>query len=631
MRESAFSFHNLEWPPAGARLAGPVAWLRGWVVGKPGHDCIDLRVRHAGGTHLGVLGLPRTDLATHFGADRPWLPAEFIIGVPVHDGSANLCIEVMDAFGQWRRLQSVNLTIAPDGEPAPQVEGRLEVHATGTWTVRDAHHPFHGHLDDPGPTPMIQHGRIPVFGWLLDETRPVAAVLATTDTLVFNHLEHSLTDEALAIKVPDFTAARHARLRGKVDYPATLIEPACLRVYAVSGDGSVNLCFAQRLRAAAPRTLPTGEAAAYPALPSHTLPGLPSGRPRRLLCVLRALWPDDSTLRALDLTRHLTSSHRWAVRIVATEDGPLRQYFEQAGAESLIVNPAALFAAADANGAGAALSNLDRAIRWDHLDTVAVFDPLCGWALTLAGRRRIPTLFDCGHDEPLQPDPTASPVVQELLRTSWRSATALCFGFQSAATAQARLLAGCAAEIIPHWHSPQLPAPAESADGQIAQAPLRTADWLHRHHPVVAARWAFRQGPAAGTTAEQHARLDETFTQTGLQLAADWSVSGLALCLGPLFARGPIRPVLDALACGIPAVAARQPALVEILGATRLPLVNEANPLALAHALLARDASPDYLQRETSAAGALIRSRHSPAQLLPRWEELLSRVAATSG
>ncbi len=41
-------------------LAGPVAWLRGWIVGKSGHDFTDVRVRHGGGTHLGVLGLPRT-------------------------------------------------------------------------------------------------------------------------------------------------------------------------------------------------------------------------------------------------------------------------------------------------------------------------------------------------------------------------------------------------------------------------------------------------------------------------------------------------------------------------------------------------------------------------------------------
>ena len=89
MRESAVCFHNLEWPPDGARLAGPVVWLRGWIVGQPGHDFIDIRVRDAAGAvHLGVLGLPRVDLAAHFKAARPWLPAEFILGAPVSDGAA---------------------------------------------------------------------------------------------------------------------------------------------------------------------------------------------------------------------------------------------------------------------------------------------------------------------------------------------------------------------------------------------------------------------------------------------------------------------------------------------------------------------------------------------------------------
>jgi hypothetical protein len=159
MRESAACFHNLEWPPEGARLAGPVVWLRGWIVGKPGHDFIDVRVRHGGGAHLGVLGLPRTDLAAHFSAGRPWLPAEFILGVPAADGPVSLVLEAMDAHGGWSPLQTIALVVAPDGAPPPRVEGRLETRPEGTWTVRDAHHPFHGHLDDPGPAPALAHGR----------------------------------------------------------------------------------------------------------------------------------------------------------------------------------------------------------------------------------------------------------------------------------------------------------------------------------------------------------------------------------------------------------------------------------------------------------------------------------------
>ena len=661
MQESARSFHNLEWPAAGAHLAGPVVWLRGWVVGKPGHDCVDLRVRHGGRTHLGVLGLPRTDLAVHFKSARTWLPAEFILGVPVADGPATLTLEVMDADGCWHELQAIALTVAPDGLPPPRIEGRLETAAGGTWTVRDAHHPFHGHLDQPGPAPAVVHGRVPVFGWLLDETRALAAVLATSDTLVFNHLDHSLTDDALAVKVPQHAGARHARLRGAVDWPATLIEPVCLRVYAVSPDGTVHLCFAQRIRplpatdaerwaSVSPPTpvadVPLGRLGAlslsngeigdhlkptfhgYSAITPRPLPALPSGRPRRLLLIVRSLLPNDATLRALDLARYLVSSHRWAARVVSAEDGPLRRDFEQAGAESLVVNPGPLFAAPDAAAMNSALQGLRRQIWWGHLDAVVVFDPVCGWAITLAEQQKIPVLFDCSADEPMEPDPTAIPAVQTLLRESWRAATAVCFGSATAARAQQAQLGSGPAEIIAHWHTPDLPPAAPGAGACLT--PLRTVDWLVRHHPATAARWQFRQGPAGRVDQDRLARQDDFFNCPALEHANDWSVAGLALCLGPLFGRGPLRPVIDAAAAGIPVVAPRLSITEEIFWNTRVPLVDEANPLALAHALLAWEALPVPAQREATALAPLFRARHDPARLLPEWERLLATVAAYS-
>lgn len=630
MRESATCFHNLEWPAEGACLAGPVVWLRGWVVGKPGHDFGDVRVRHEGLTHLGVLGLPRTDLAAHFGSPRPWLPAEFILGVPLNDGPVTLTLEAMDALGAWHSLQSIALTVAATGTPPPRVEGRLETQATGSWTVRDAHHPYHGHLDLPGPQPTLQRGQAPVFGWLLDETRPLQAVLATTDGLVFNHLDHSLTDEALATKVPQHTAARHARLRGTVDFPAPHILPACLRVYAVAPDASVHLCFAQRIQ---PRTAPTPALATAPTYPpplERALPDLPSGRPRRLLMVLQALLPNDATLRAFDLARHLTASHRWAARIVSTEDGPMRQTFEQIGVEAMIVDPLPLLAAGGPAETEQALARLAREIRWDHLDAVAVFDPICGWALTVARQRGIPTVFDCIADEPLQTDPTASPAVRSLLQESWRTATAICFASDAAARAQATTLAGCTADVIPMWHTPgiQLATPPEAAAPRVAIAPLRTADWLWRRHPEIAAQWSFRQGPAGLTPTERLARQDDAFNVPGVQHMDDWSIAGISLCLGPLFARGPIRPLLDAAAAGVPFIAPVRPTTLEIFCECRLPMVAEDNPSALAHALLAQTNLPDLWRRETALAAEIIRTRHAPALLLPRWEDLLARATA---
>ncbi|MDB6114547.1 MAG: hypothetical protein JWQ62_1492 [Lacunisphaera sp.] len=631
MQESAQCFHNLEWPPADARLAGPVIWLRGWVVGKPGHEFTDVRVRHGGGTHLGVLGLPRVDLAAHFKSGRSWLPAEFILGVPVSDGAVTLRLEGMDGFGEWQDLQSIAIVVTPDGSPAPRVEGRIEASPEGSWTVRDAHHPFHGHLDQPGPHPELRGGRAPVFGWLLDESRPLAAVLATTDTLVFNHLAHSLTDDALALKVPQHAAARHARLCGQVDFPATLPTPACLRVYAVSPDGAVHLCFAQRLVPVPPVSPPPKPAAIYPALPPTLPAGLPSCRPRRLLFVVRSLLPNDATLRALDLARHLVASHRWAARLVTTEDGPLRQAFESAGVESLEIDPGPLFAAGDEPALQRALAALRRQIWWEHLDAVAVFDPVCGWAITLARQQNIPALFDCSADEPMAPDPTAIPAVQSLLRESWSSTTSLCFASATAARAQGDLLAGRPATTIPQWHTPGLIPAAPDSTARIIVAPLRTIDWLARHHPATLARWKFRQGPAGGIDDERLARLDDEFNVPALQRAADWSVIGASFCIGPLFARGPLRPVIDAASAGVPVVVPRRPLTAEIFAEARCPLVDESNPLAAAHALLAWEALPASFQREAAAMAPAFRELHDPARLIPQWESLLATVVAARG
>jgi hypothetical protein len=628
MHESEFGFHNLEWPPPGARLAGPVAWLRGWIVGKGDFEFVDVRVRHAGRTHLGVLGLPRADLASHFKAAQPWLPAEFILGVPLEDGAVSLTPEVMDAHGAWHALPSIGLIVAPDGSPAPRVEGRLENYPDGTWTIRDAHHPFHGHLDEPGPAPRLHEGRAQVFGWLLDETRPLAAVLATTDTLVFNHLAHSLTDDSLPGRV-NHPGAGQARLRGPVDFPATLDSPVCLRVYAISPDGAATLCFAQRVHPVTPAPLVLPVNVIYPGVPSRALPARPSARPRRLLVVTRSLLPGDTTLRALDVVRHLTSAHEWAARLVSTEDGPLRREFEQAGVESLVVNPEPLFSARDEEAMEQALANLRRQIWWKHLDAVAVFDPVCGWALTLAAQEGIPALFDCFTDEPLQPDPTAIPAVQSLLRESWRKATAVCFGSNAAAGAQHPHLADRPAEIISSWHSPQLPRPTH--ESRTAVMPLRPALWLMRHHPATAAQWSFRQGPDGINALERLTTQDSAFNLPGLTRTRDWSVEGVSLCLGPLFGRGALRPVIDAAAAGLPVVAPRRPFTEEIFRDTRVPLADPANPLAYAHALLAFVAVPDSFRREADAIAPVFRAQHDPARLLPQWERLLENVAATRG
>lgn len=630
MKETDFCFHNLEWPAEGDHIAGPVAWLRGWVVSKPGKDLIDIRVRHDGQVCLGVLGLPRTDLAAHFQPDRSWLPAEFILGVPVTDGEITLNLEGMDTHGTWHQLNKVQFTISPVGVQPPRVEGRLENTGDYVYTVRDAHHPFHGHLDQPIAQPTLVDGRAAVYGWLLDESGPLKHVFATTDGLIFNHLAHSISDPALAAKVTHVGAGQ-ARLRGAVDFPATLDAPACLRVYVERPDESIQLCFAKRLN-----PVPTAAVSPAPSVVTRApvvraLPRLPSGRPRRLLMVLRSLQPDDSALRALDIARMFYADKTWAVRIVSTEDGPLRQNFEAVEAESLIVSPEPLLTAKDDPMTQRALDHIKRQIRWDHLDAVAVFNPICGWAGWLAQAKGIPVLLDCVDDKPFEIDPTASVSVQDIVRSGWRSADVICYGSTAAAIAQQTEMNGILSDIVSMWHTPGITVANPVSRSHRAIAPLRTVDWIRRNTPQVFERWQFFQGPATINATERLHVLDEASNSGLVQHRSDWSVDDMELVLGPLFGRGPLRPLLDAAAMGITHIAPDTPTTREIFAGCKLPLASATNPFALARALIEYDTNPSIFARETTFACEQIRNRHSPEALLPRWAALLASTAATKG
>lgn len=628
MQETDRCYHNLEWPAPEARLAGPAVWLRGWIVNKPGHAFVDVRVRHGDNVHWGILGLPRADLAKHFQAPQPWLPAEFIVGVPLPDGSGTLILEARDDFGSWVELRRLTVHIAPDGVPTPQVEGRIEAAPGGTWTERDPHQPFHGHVDLPDFARRGIPGRGEVFGWLLDETGPLARAFATTDGLIVNHLTHSQTDDELAGRVAH-PGARHARLRGAVDFPADLDFPACLRIYAAREDGSVVLCFARRVPAPPPPACEVRDAPSHAAPVLKVLPSLPSCRPRRLLMVVRSLLPSDATLRALDLATHLLADHAWAARLVSMEDGPMRADFERADVHSLIVDPAPLLAASDETAMKRALDGLRRQIWWGHLDAVALFDPLCAWVAHPAAEQHIPVLFDCLADKPLSPDPTAIPAVQALFREAWKKPGTAIFGSMAAARAQTATMAGVPAAVIPQWHSPALPLAATGS--RVAYLPLRAAAWLHRHHPEVARRWEFRQGPAAINDEEMRWRADDAGNFIPLVHCPDWRLDGIGACLGPLFDRGPLRPLLDAAALGLPLAPPDTPTARELFAPARLPFAAPHNPLALAHRLLELDAAHDILAAERAFLSGHIRENHAPGPAMQRWAEQLAAVAAQRG
>ncbi|MBL9218614.1 MAG: hypothetical protein JNG82_09015 [Opitutaceae bacterium] len=568
MREGPCTFHNLEWPPDNATVAGPIVWLRGWAVGRPGTSLTDLRVRTPAGIHLGVLGLPRTDLAAHFAPGRAWLPAEFVAGVPLSDGPAEIALEVRDAAGNWHLLQTLHLAVAPGGTASPRTEGEVVPQPGGSWTLRGTHLPFHGHLDDP----TVSHGLLAPFGWLLHEGQSIRRLLGTVDGLLFHHLAHGQADASLAAKVPHLPAAATARFRGHLDLPVTVPAPALLRIYAELADGSAHLCFARRVPhdAALPAPAAAPATAALPSL--DTLPARSSGRPRRLLFVTGTLEPEDAAGRALDLARAFAHGGQWVARLITAEDGSLRQKFEDADCPVQFVDLRALFA-----GRPGAADQLARQIWWSHLDAVVCFDEVSRWIEAPARARGLPVLHD----------PASS--------TAW------------------------VPPGISWMHDPAGPlvAPIRGlADGG-ASVLLRAADHLIRHHAGTLAGRRIHLTALGSTEEEQRFLADVELNQLTL-FTTEPPPAGLAALLSPAWVRPPVGAQLAALAAGVPVISTGA-GLPVGFGPQEASLIPAGNALALAHAIADVLANPAAARRRATAAQALASARHAFPAASERW------------
>ena len=279
MHETAISHFFLEHPAPGQPLAAGRQTLRGWLVAKPGHHFVDLRVRTPRGVRLAVLGHPRRDLAQFFGATAPWLPAGFEHTVEFDPGETLLEFEAADLAGTWWPVARVAVkallpaTPAESRPPAPPLrahefvralrqflrrlrleskrpvgDGAAAVAAATPWpcAVRHPHRPFHGHLDEPAALAGAGFGRLRVLGWLFHETEPIRRVLATFDLQVSQPLRHGGPFAGVKSRHPEFARARDCALEGVVDVPAQLPQPRCLRVYAELADGSWHLAHVQR-------------------------------------------------------------------------------------------------------------------------------------------------------------------------------------------------------------------------------------------------------------------------------------------------------------------------------------------------------------------------------------------------
>lgn len=250
--------------------------IRGWAVGKTGHDLVDVRVR-CGEAWLPVdYGFMRADLAQHFGRREPEIPGAFECITFLPEGDHQLHFEGCDVSGAWAPLQSLSIPVrgqatVPAETPRPAIPavdfgralrlmlkreppGDLASAANAIadlfprpWVTRFAHAPFHGHLHHPGWIARVANGRLQVEGWLFHEQTPLRAIAASVDLQSLQVLRSGQSYAYLPKLFPDFRNARTARFEGVIDVPAQLPRPLTLRIYAQLPDDHWELCHVQRV------------------------------------------------------------------------------------------------------------------------------------------------------------------------------------------------------------------------------------------------------------------------------------------------------------------------------------------------------------------------------------------------
>ncbi len=468
MQELDIGYACLESPSPGARLSAGRQVLRGWLVPKPSFHFTDVRARVGGRVFRGIYGYPRADLAAFFKLGRPHALAEFTIEVDLSVGSTVVAFDARENDGRWQPFLTATLeaerATAAVAIPTPATpvlshefadnlrlllrsptDGSDDERATQLvsetpWPrmLRDAHTPFHGHLDQPASITSAPFGQIRVLGWCFHETQVLRRAWVTTDLIDLRALELG-GDVDLGGRFAEFAHARDCRVFGVASVPAQLRAPLTLRLYAELADGSLHLVLALlthpvsteeskrhypvysavRLAHAAFTLWRTYQQAGVPVARSavlaaigrvnrdyrteappvrrtaRALPPAASGPLRRLVLITHNLNYEGAPLWLLEFARHLTRAHGVRLTLLTPADGRLRAPFESLGAEIRIVDPAGLLGD-DATGAGAVARHaaaLARTLDWSDVDAVVANTIVGFWGVPLARAARRPVLL----------------------------------------------------------------------------------------------------------------------------------------------------------------------------------------------------------------------------------------------
>lgn len=362
--------------------------------------------------------------------------------------------------------------------------------------------PFHGALEAPLAVGQIRYGRLSVTGWLAHRTGKIVKLTALTDAMQESVLSHGMPRTGVDAIFADLPGHSHSQFAGLVDLTPNQSAPVLLKIFAALDDGTQHLVFAQRftprvvagagapvppfsrltfaravwalLRSArrhgiAGGVFTTGRlalavawrayAAEAPRVAPQTARGpraavaAPAAKPLGVLIATHNLNPEGAPWFILEYARHLAAQPGWRVRVIAPEDGPLREKFTAAGLAVEVVDVRAVLAAKTLPEFETAVAQLAATVDWSDVDLVVANTMVSFWAVHLARLARLPALLYIHESAPIRQffSSLLAPALLPAVATAFGAARRVVFIAAASRAVFSRLERGNNFRSLPSW------------------------------------------------------------------------------------------------------------------------------------------------------------------------------------
>jgi len=249
----------------------------GWLYPGETEVCVDLRARVDKRVTLGIYGLDRRDAQQALGGSLAALRTGFSQRAQVWRGAQQLALDYHDGT-QWREFFCTALdtsALPTNASKPPRILRAAVVYQTlnylyrhfhrAPWSVlcreanivlRDVLTPnsdvaigdrFLGHIENPGFWINAGYGKFRVTGWIFGVDSDIRQLSATTSVLTENRLVFPKARPDVAAHRSDHANALKSGYYGLVDIRQDTPNPANLKIFAETGDGTRPLAFARRM------------------------------------------------------------------------------------------------------------------------------------------------------------------------------------------------------------------------------------------------------------------------------------------------------------------------------------------------------------------------------------------------